>query len=162
QPERAAQEASSAALPSVPHPISPVLIQDPHPAAQEPPIFNPVTGMNPATGIPDVLRTGTGGSPITSVAPTRSSADPMRVSKGVLTGMLLSPIRPVYPAIARAAGISGSVVVEAVISKTGIIESLHVISGPEMLRSAALDAIRAARYQPFRLNGEPIEVETRI
>jgi protein TonB len=76
--------------------------------------------------------------------------------------MLLSPIRPVYPAIARTAGISGSVVVEAAISKTGTIESLHVISGPEMLRSAALEAIRAARYQPFRLNGEPIEVQTTI
>jgi protein TonB len=76
--------------------------------------------------------------------------------------MLLAPIRPVYPAIAKAAGVQGTVVVEAVISRKGTIESLRVVSGPPMLRSAAMDAIRAARYQPFRLNGEPTEVETRI
>lgn len=86
----------------------------------------------------------------------------MRVSKGVIAGLLLSPIRPVYPPIAKTAGISGTVVVEAVISKAGAIESLHVVSGPEMLRNAALDAIRAARYQPFRLNGEPIDIQTTI
>jgi protein TonB len=76
--------------------------------------------------------------------------------------MLLAPIRPVYPAIAKAAGVQGTVVVEAVISRKGTIESLRVVSGPPMLQSAAMDAIRAARYQPFRLNGEPTEVETRI
>lgn len=74
--------------------------------------------------------------------------------------MLLSPIKPVYPAIARAARISGTVVVEAVISKAGTIESLRVLNGPDMLRAAALDAIRAARYRPYLLNGEPTEVQT--
>ena len=36
------------------------------------------------------------------------------------------------------------------------------MSGPEMLRGAALAAIREARYQPYRLNGEPTEVQTTI
>jgi protein TonB len=54
------------------------------------------------------------------------------------------------------------VVVEAIISKAGVIESLHVVSGPEMLRGAAIEAIREARYQPYRLNGEPTEVQTTI
>jgi len=76
--------------------------------------------------------------------------------------MLLAPIRPVYPAIARAAGIQGTVVVEAVISQAGAIESLRVVSGPEMLRGAAVEAIRAARYRPYRLNGSPTAVETTI
>ena len=76
--------------------------------------------------------------------------------------MLLTPIQPIYPAIARAAGIQGTVVVEAIISRTGAIESLHVVSGPAMLRRAAIHAIRAARYQPYLLNGEPTEVETTI
>jgi periplasmic protein TonB len=74
----------------------------------------------------------------------------------------LTPIRPVYPAIARAAHVEGVVVVEAVISRMGTIESLRVVSGPEMLRGAALEAIREARYQPYRLNGEPVEVQTTI
>jgi protein TonB len=76
--------------------------------------------------------------------------------------MLLAPIRPVYPVIAKAAGVQGTVVVEAVISRKGTIESLHVVSGPAMLQNAALDAIRQARYQPYRLNGEPTEVQTTI
>jgi protein TonB len=50
--------------------------------------------------------------------------------------------------------------VEAVISSSGTVESLKVISGPELLRAAALDALRAARYRPYLLNGQPTEVQT--
>ena len=121
-----------------------------------------ITGMESTVGIPDTFVNGDGHGARVSVAPTPSPVTLRHVSQGVLTGMLLSPIRPVYPAIAKAAGVSGTVVVEAVISKTGVIETLHVVSGSEMLRQAALDAIRSARYQPFRLNGEPTEVQTTI
>jgi protein TonB len=76
--------------------------------------------------------------------------------------MLLAPIRPVYPAIAKAAHVEGTVIVEATISATGAIESLHVLSGPEMLRGAALEAIRTARYRPYQLNGQPTAVQTTI
>jgi protein TonB len=55
-----------------------------------------------------------------------------------------------------------TVIVEAIISRSGTIESLHIVSGPPMLQQAAIDAIRAARYQPFQLNGSPTEVETTI
>jgi protein TonB len=96
------------------------------------------------------------------VAPAKASAAAVPVSTGVLQGMLMAPIRPVYPVIAKAAGVQGTVVVEAVISRAGTIESLRVVSGPEMLRGAALDAIREARYRPFRLNGEPTAVDTTI
>jgi protein TonB len=34
--------------------------------------------------------------------------------------------------------------------------------GPEMLRGAAIEAIQSARYRPYRLNGEPTEVQTTI
>jgi periplasmic protein TonB len=52
--------------------------------------------------------------------------------------------------------------VEAIISRIGTIESLHVVSGPPILQKSAIDAIRAARYQPFQLNGSPTEVQTTI
>lgn len=84
------------------------------------------------------------------------------ISEGVTRGLLLRPITPVYPAIARATRTSGPVVVTATISKTGTIESLQVVSGPQLLYQAALDAIRAAHYQPYLLNGEPTEVQTTI
>jgi protein TonB len=86
----------------------------------------------------------------------------VQVSGGVTEGMLLAPIQPVYPAIARAAGKQGAVVMEAVISKAGRIESLRVVSGPDMLRRAAVDAVQVARYRPYLLSGVPTEVQTRI
>ncbi len=76
--------------------------------------------------------------------------------------MLIAPIHPVYPQIAKSARIEGMVIIEAVISRTGTIESLHVVSGPPMLQRAAIDAIRAARYHPYLLNGSPTEVQTTI
>ncbi len=87
---------------------------------------------------------------------------PIHISSGVATGQLLAPIQPVYPAIARAARIQGTVVVQAIISKSGAIEQLHVVSGPPMLQGAATEAIQRARYRPFLLNGEPVAVETTI
>jgi protein TonB len=86
----------------------------------------------------------------------------INVSTGVSQGLLIAPIRPVYPAIAKAAHVEGAVVVKAMISRSGTIESLHVLSGPVMLQSAAMDAIRAARYRPYQLNGEAVEVQTTI
>jgi protein TonB len=68
----------------------------------------------------------------------------------------------VYPPIARAAHVSGAVVLHAIISKTGTVQNLQVISGPEMLRASALDAVRNWRYKPYLLNGDPTEVETTI
>jgi protein TonB len=68
----------------------------------------------------------------------------------------------VYPPIAISTRTEGVVVVEAIISKSGHIESAHATSGPELLRNAALEAIRNARYSPYLLNGQPTEVETTI
>jgi periplasmic protein TonB len=118
-------------------------------------------GMGTPDGLPSGFGVGDGHGPAVSVAPVKAPVR-INVSTGVLKGMLLAPILPVYPGIAKAAHVEGSVVVEAVISRQGTIESLHVVSGPQMLQNAALDAIRAARYQPYRLNGEPTEVQTTI
>jgi protein TonB len=131
-------------------------------ANDAPPLVPFGTEMKMPVGLPGGIGVGDAHGPVVSVAPVRAPAVPLQVSKGVLQGMLVAPIRPVYPAIAKAAHVEGSVVVEAVISRTGTIESLHVVSGPPMLQTAALDAIRQARYQPYRLNGEAIDVQTTI
>lgn len=101
-------------------------------------------------------------APRISVTPPHPSNGPIRVSSGVSAGRLIAPIRPIYPEIAKAARVEGTVIVEAIISRSGTIESLHVVSGPPMLQQAAINAIRAARYQPFQLNGSPTEVQTTI
>jgi len=120
------------------------------------------TGLGMPNGMPEGVSVA-GSSPVVRVvAAVAAPLKKVRVSEGVSAGMLLAPIRLVYPSIAKAAGVQGSVVIEATISKAGTIESLHVVSGPEMLRGAAIEAIQSARYRPYRLNGEPTEVQTTI
>lgn len=114
-------------------------------------------GLPNGLGIADAVR-----APRIAVVTARPANDPVRVSSGVSAGMLMAPIRPVYPEIAKIAHVQGTVVVEATISRTGTVESLQVVSGPAMLQQAALEAIRGARYEPYRLNGNPTEVQTTI
>jgi periplasmic protein TonB len=87
----------------------------------------------------------------------------LSISSGVMAGYLLdNKAVPQYPAIARAARIQGTIVLQATIAKDGTIQNLRVINGPPMLQQAAIDAVRSWRYKPYLLNGEPVEVETTI
>jgi protein TonB len=159
-----AASSSNVAIPSVMRPeVGRSLLPSLHPVVGDPPPQAPFgSGVRMPDGLLGGIGVGGGSGPVVSVASARAPVAPLHVSTGVLQGMLLAPIRPVYPAIAKAAGVQGTVVVDAVISRTGRIESLHVVSGPPMLQSAALEAIREARYEPYRLNGEPTEVQTTI
>jgi protein TonB len=87
---------------------------------------------------------------------------PARLPSTIVEGLIVRKTMPVYPPIARAAHVEGTVVLQAAISTAGTIERLRVASGPAMLRQAALDAVREWRYRPYELNGEPVEVETTV
>jgi len=84
------------------------------------------------------------------------------VSSGVTSGLLIQSRPPVYPTIAKAARVSGTVVLAATISKTGTIKSLRVVSGSDMLRESAVDAVRTWRFKPYKLDNQPTEIETTI
>lgn len=86
----------------------------------------------------------------------------VHVPSTIVAGLLVVKILPIYPPIARAARVQGTVVLEAMISQAGTIEKLRVASGPVMLQQAAVDAVKAWRYRPYLLNGEPVEVETAV
>jgi protein TonB len=86
----------------------------------------------------------------------------MSISAGVAGGLLIQKTAPIYPQIAKEARVSGTVVIQAIISKTGMVENLRVVNGPTMLRQAALDAVKTWRYRPYLLSGEPVEVETTV
>jgi protein TonB len=64
--------------------------------------------------------------------------------------------------LARQTRISGTVRLHAIISKSGGVQQLEVISGHPLLVQAALDAVKQWRYRPTTLNGEPVEVDTTI
>jgi protein TonB len=67
-------------------------------------------------------------------------------------------VSPAYPAIARAAKVQGTVILEAVISATGRVEDVRVLRSVQLLDDAAIDAVRQWRFTPTSLNGEPIPV----
>jgi protein TonB len=84
------------------------------------------------------------------------------ISTGVMEGMLIYRVLPVYPVAAREMCVAGRVALQATISRDGTIENLRVVDGPGLLRAAAVEAVRQWRYRPYLLNGEPVEVETTI
>lgn len=114
-----------------------------------------------AMGVASALGVGAAPPPVVVVTKPKI-AKPLVVSSGVIAGNKISGATPVYPAIAKAAHISGAVVLHAIISKSGEMERLSVVSGPEMLRSSAVAAVQTWRYRPYQLNGEAAEVETTI
>lgn len=75
---------------------------------------------------------------------------------------LVKRVTPIYPAIAKAARIQGTVRFNAVISATGLIRNLQVVTGPPQLIQAAADAVRQWVYRPMTRNGKPVEVVTQI
>lgn len=91
-----------------------------------------------------------------------SPPNEVAVSAGVMAGNRIGGQMPQYPAIAKAAGIQGTVVLRATISREGKVTDLQVVSGPPMLQSAALAAVRTWTYKPYLLNGRPVDVETQV
>lgn len=87
---------------------------------------------------------------------------PVRITSLTAESEIILKTVPVYPPIARAARVEGTVRLAATISKTGSIENLRVTSGPPMLQQAALNAVSCWRYKPYLLDGQPVEVETAV
>ena len=67
-----------------------------------------------------------------------------------------------YPLLAQHMNVQGSVVLQAIIGADGIIQDLHVVSGPAILSSAAQQAVREWRFKPVLQNGQPVETKARI
>jgi protein TonB len=86
----------------------------------------------------------------------------IRVGGQVEAARLIFQPKPEYPPLAKMARISGSVKLEAIISRDGTIQDLKVLSGHPLLVKSALEAVQRWRYQPTLLNGEPVEVVTEI
>jgi periplasmic protein TonB len=116
-------------------------------------------------GVPGGSMGGVIGSVLSStptVAPKIATPQRVRVSSGVVSGLLLRKVNPTYPPLARQARIQGVVILQAQISKEGNIQNLQLISGHPMLAPAAIEAVKQWKYKPYLLNGEPVEVETQV
>ena len=95
-----------------------------------------------------------------------TSGKPSRLSIGgtIQASKIITKVQPIYPESARSAGVQGTVVLHAIISKDGKPLSLRVMNAqvdPDLARSA-VEAVSQWRYTPTLLNGEPIEIDTTI
>jgi periplasmic protein TonB len=86
----------------------------------------------------------------------------IRVGSGVQSAKLIFGPKPAYPPLARTTRTQGTVKIQALIGRDGLIRNLQVVSGPPLLIAAAIEAVRQWRYQPTLLNAEPVEVITEI
>ena len=76
--------------------------------------------------------------------------------------MVEHPVEPSYPVLAKQSKVQGSVVLQALIGREGSIQDLRVLSGPAILSTAAMDAVKQWRFRPYFQSGQPIETEARI
>lgn len=104
-----------------------------------------------------------GDVPVT--AASRPAAVPvtrMSISSVALASSLISARQPIYPADARRLGMEGKVVLEAVVGRDGVVQNVRVLEGPVLFQQSAIEAVRTWRYRPYLVDGQPVEVETRI
>jgi len=148
---------------AAPHAKTPVMV-----SSSEPPPVLLTQGNGAAEG---VLRTGELSAASRAEAPTAFAAadnSPAQPARPVTVGgrmempKLISSPDPQYPAAARAQSLEGVVALDALVDATGKVADVRVISGPILLRQAAIDALRKWKYQPAQLNGQPTAVHTNV
>jgi protein TonB len=86
----------------------------------------------------------------------------VKVSQGVMEGLVIKRVQPRYPTQALQMRIQGPVQLQATITKNGDIQNLKVVSGDLVLARAAQEAVKQWKYKPYFLNGEPVAIETQI
>jgi periplasmic protein TonB len=157
----------------------------PHSGASRPPtaisavFLPPLVTQPPSTAvargeIPDPNEIGIGGSPQTGIPGGNDDGAPINIPRpelqtgsvhiggAVMQARLVHRVEPEYPAAAKILRVSGTVELRARIGTDGSVRQLEVVSGNPILARAASDAVQQWRYQPTRLNGQPVEVETCI
>lgn len=97
-----------------------------------------------------------------STAPAPAGSEPVTVTPELAQAMQLSGDSPEYPAIAKAAHVQGTVVLEVTVDKSGAVQDLRALSGAPILQSAAITAVRTWRYKPYVVQGSPARFRTHL
>jgi TonB family protein len=84
------------------------------------------------------------------------------VSQGVSGGQLLNQVPPVYPAQALLLRLEGTVTLAATIMEDGTVGNIRAVDGPPVLAESAMNAVKNWRYEPYELDGKPVQNEIRI
>lgn len=123
----------------------------------------PLHGSGTDTGGP-VVRGAVEPPPLAVVpkptpAPTpRQETGPVRLPSSLISSKAIDKPAPPYPAIAKAAGIQGTVAVQIVIDERGHVISAKATGGHPLLLSAAVQAAYRASFTPTVLGGQAVKV----
>jgi protein TonB len=129
------------------------------PGAKNQSLNQPTTEV-PAAAAPDIA-TPSVEVPDTTATVTSNASE--RVQMSADTEEVVShPVKPGYPLLARQMKVQGSVILRALIGKDGMIQDLHVLSGPRILASAAQDAVRQWHFKPHYEGDEAVETQAKI
>jgi protein TonB len=93
-----------------------------------------------------------------SVSASSTGQAPVRVGGNIPAPRKLKDVKAEYPAIARAAGVSGIVIVETTIDTQGRVSNARVIRSVALLDAAALSAVSQWEFTPTLLNGSPVPI----
>lgn len=84
------------------------------------------------------------------------------VPADVMEKLVTHRVDPDYPAAARPGKLQGVIVLDVTIGRDGSVVDMHAINGPEILAEAAMDALRWWRFEPYRVDGQAVVVETTV
>lgn len=95
-------------------------------------------------------------------AESQSSVPRLQVPSAVMAQHVRYRLDPVYPQEARAGGIQGVVILNVVVGSDGAVKTVRALSGPEQLKQAAADAVRWWKFEPYVVDGNPVDAETTV
>jgi protein TonB len=107
---------------------------------------------------PTGLVIGVGDPSVVIAPPPPRPPDPVRVGGTIRQPQKVREAAPVYPTIAQAARVQGTVIIEATIGVDGHVANVRVLRSLPLLDEAALEAVRQWQYTPTLLNGVPVPV----
>jgi len=76
--------------------------------------------------------------------------------------LLIHRVEAQYPESARGTGVQGVIALDVVVGRDGSVLALKPLNGPDVLARSATDALRWWKFEPYKVNGEPIVVETTL
>jgi TonB family protein len=95
--------------------------------------------------------------------PATSSEQPLaHVASETMEKLLIHRVDPEYPAAARQGRLQGVIVLDVIVGRDGSVVQTRPLNGPEVLASAATEALRWWKFQPYRVNGAAMVVETTV
>jgi protein TonB len=146
------------AAPREPKP-EPIVLAESAPRAPKPVDLDTVVPVKLPTALPTSPNASQIALPAEAKAIPKLAAPPVTVRTGPV---LVSRVNPVYPQMARSARIQGVVELGVHIRKDGTVEKVTQLSGQAILAAAAKEAVQKWRYEPAKVNGQPIESDTTV